>query len=136
MSQGSKKFPILASLDATAASAPSVINYRGEPEFATAIGGCCSAVAYLIILAIATVMFGGLIKGREFSQSSMITYIDDSSTPFEISAWNTIPVIRIRTAMPKQNFNITKYWVPVFSHYQSGSGAVESVKAVPCRDKF
>ncbi len=49
MQKKTKSCSFLANFDATGELATNKINYRGNSKYQTAVGGCCSLIAYFVI---------------------------------------------------------------------------------------
>ena len=67
-------------MDGTGVRVTNNFGYRGRPFFRTAIGGVCSAVAYIGILTSAAFMFDRLIGPPRYYQTELFTYITTPQT--------------------------------------------------------
>lgn len=134
MSQGYTWCPQIAALDATGVRATNNFNYKGRPVFKTSIGAVASTIAYITIISGAYYYMLRIIGPRRYYQSDLTTYINADSPPFFINITQAVPALKIKTDTPL-SFNITKYWVPVFTHF-NGSMFPDYFPAVNCTQKF
>ena len=108
MSKKTKSCQFLANFDVTGELAANKINYRGNDKYQTAVGGCCSLIAYFVILALILDAIYTVGTFSKFNQTVNLNQINDDNEGFLVNQDQAVPAINI--VVEGSDFNITDYW--------------------------
>ena len=110
---------------------PVQMTYKGERGFSSFIGGCCSIVFVLIVMALFGVYTHDFYMNPQFSSSASVSYItyDENTLPYYLPAKRSTMAINLGS----NSLIIEEYLRVRFIQWNAG---LQEIQAVYCRDFF